>query len=70
MKDVAELMVHGAEIVLIHLVDVGEIHFVDLEQSHFQTTLCETEGFGAGVGIVGRRTDQVKNSGTIHFQEV
>ena len=63
-------MVHGAEVVFVELVDVRQVERVDLEQGHLEAAFGQTENFGAGGGVIGGRTDEVENAGTIGFEEV
>ncbi len=62
VKDVTKLMVHGAEIRVIHQVNVTDIHIVDIKKSHLKSTLSKAEDHAAGACIVGRRTDEVKDT--------
>ena len=70
VQNVSKLMVHGLEVVLIHHVEVVDLHRVDLEQRNLDTTLGKTDGLGTCSRVIGGRTHQKDDAGTILLEEV
>ena len=54
VKDVTELMVHGAEEVLVEGVDACLVEFVAFIKGDLQTALGRTQHLRTGIGIVSR----------------
>ena len=70
MKHVGELVVHCVEITVVEILDAVQVHRIKFVERNLDSALCQTEHLCVVGGVDCRRTDEVKNAGSVFLQEV